>query len=166
MVTSLQLLLLALISEGVATPYDVYRRANISVGASLPALEKLLTEGFVKKRKPASRGRTQFEITAKGKSTLRSWPGIQQATVTEGTRDIEVLMRFATLAWTGNKKRVAIELLEDAAKNRRQKAMVQNVDLSSPASVYHWMRTISAQNRERAEILALRSIIRELRKSV
>jgi DNA-binding PadR family transcriptional regulator len=165
MVTSLQLLLLALISEGVATPYDLYRRANISVGASLPALEKLLADGFLKKGRPLSRGRMQYETTTKGKSILRSWPKIREAAMNEGTRDIEVLMRFATLAWTGNKKRVAFELLRAAANARGHDVMVQTVNLSSTASVYQWMRSISAQNRERAETLALRSIIRRLRKS-
>src|SRR5690348_6960280 len=92
----LELLVLALASRGLATPYDLKTSASISPGASIPVLNRLETGGYVRKGVGGPRNRQEYVITAKGNALLEnSWRKLFQAP--PGT-DIEAILRTAALA--------------------------------------------------------------------
>ena len=70
--TDLDLFVLALIDSGISTPYDLQKAAALSLGATIPALQRLLESGFVRQGKPGPRGRTDHRITAAGEKLLKT----------------------------------------------------------------------------------------------
>jgi hypothetical protein len=45
--TDLDLFVLALVADGISTPYELQKAAGLSQGATIPTLRRLLKEGFV-----------------------------------------------------------------------------------------------------------------------
>ena len=61
----LDFFVLAPIESGISTPYELKGAADISPGASIPALRRFVSERLVIQGKPGFRGRTDYQI---------SWP--------------------------------------------------------------------------------------------
>ena len=98
--TDLDLFVLALIADGVATPYELKQHAGLSPGATIPALDRLLQTGMVRQDKPGARGRIEYLVTRAGAKSLRtSW----HALVEKGpSGDLDSDLRVALLAcWSG-----------------------------------------------------------------
>jgi len=68
--STLELFLLALISRGVSTPYEFKAQAGLSVGATKPALERLLQNGLIKKGEKGSRSRVEYLLTSAGRRAV------------------------------------------------------------------------------------------------
>src|SRR3954454_16452382 len=68
--TDLDLFVLALIADGVATPYELKQHAGLSPGATIPALDRLLLAGMVRQGKPGPRGRIEYRVTRAGAKNL------------------------------------------------------------------------------------------------
>ena len=68
----LDLFVLALIDNGVSTPYDLKKAAGLSPGATIPVLRRLLESRMVLPGKPGARGRRNHKITAEGRRYLQS----------------------------------------------------------------------------------------------
>jgi DNA-binding PadR family transcriptional regulator len=76
----LNLFVLALIANGVTTPYELKTAAVLSPGATIPALARLLKDGFVIQSKPSPRGRADHRITTEGRHYIRGgWKELSRA---------------------------------------------------------------------------------------
>lgn len=113
----LDLFVLALIESGILTPYDFQRAANLSPGATIPALQRLLESGFVRQGKPGSRGRTEHRITAAGKRLLKT--GWRRLIQDGPSSDLDADLRIALLAlWVGGKRQLATDFLKQSAAKK------------------------------------------------
>jgi DNA-binding PadR family transcriptional regulator len=63
---------IALLLEGVSTPYELQSLAGLSPGATIPILQSLVEDGYVRAGRPGSRGRVAYVATGKGKKWLES----------------------------------------------------------------------------------------------
>jgi len=68
----LDLFVLALVSDSVATPYELKMAAGLSPGTTIPVLTRLMAASLVLLVKPGSRGRAEYRITADGRRYLKS----------------------------------------------------------------------------------------------
>ena len=145
----LDLFVLALVSEGVSTPYELKTAAGLSPGATIPALTRLLEAGFVHQGKPGPRGRTDHKITADCRRYLKSsWRQL----IDDGPRgDLNADLRVALLAlWVGGNRRLGADFLRQSAARKLQS--IGTVDEpDEPASLpqlalwYRRLRTASAE---------------------
>jgi DNA-binding MarR family transcriptional regulator len=72
--TVLEHFILSQLERGLETPYDLMRRAGVSLGASIPALRRLSAAGLVKKGREtseSSRPRHLYKLTADGMKQAR-----------------------------------------------------------------------------------------------
>lgn len=141
--SDLDLFVLALIESGVSTPYELKSAAEISPGASIPALRRLLSERLVVQGKPGSRGRTDYQITAQGHRRLKDrWREL----VDQGpSGDLDADLRVALLAlWIGKDRPLAAAFLRQSAAHRLNSVDRASID-ADPDSVpplAHWYRRL------------------------
>ncbi len=67
----LDLFLLALISQGIDTPYRMQSLAGISQGTSLQAIKRLLEHGLIRSSAEGSRRRKIWSLTRAGRNRLQ-----------------------------------------------------------------------------------------------
>ena len=117
--TDLDLFVLALIESGLATAYDLQIGAGLSPGATIPALRRLVADGWASQAKPGPRGRTEHRITiAGGRHLRRSW---QQLIEDGPSGDVDADLRIALLAFfAGGDRRLAAEFLRGSANKKRE----------------------------------------------
>jgi DNA-binding PadR family transcriptional regulator len=114
--SNLELFILAMIEQGVSTPYELQSTAGISVGASIPALRRLEKHGYVRRAEASARRKQPFTITAAGSKWLKSrWKAC-----VSGAPPLEMdgLLRVAFLAWIQADKARAVRVLKNAARAR------------------------------------------------
>jgi DNA-binding MarR family transcriptional regulator len=73
--SSLELFVLSCFDRGLETPYDLQRKAGLSLGATTPALKRLLKAGLLKKsiqNTATKRPRHHYSLTATGRGAARS----------------------------------------------------------------------------------------------
>ena len=132
--TDLDLFVLALNESGISTPYDLQRTANLSPGATIPALQRLLESGFVRMGKPGPRGRTDYRITPAGKKLLKS--GWRDLIEYGPSGDLDADLRVALLAlWLGKGRRLAADFLEKSAA-KKQASLQTLKESSEPGSEF------------------------------
>ncbi len=119
MITTLDLFVLMLIRDGVSTPYDMQVRANISTGATLPSIRRLLSNGLIKEAKKGPRGRREFSLTPSGRREVQS---VARSLDTEAPGDLESVLRLACMAVVDGKPASARELLLQAAAQYAQRS--------------------------------------------
>jgi DNA-binding PadR family transcriptional regulator len=125
--TSLDLLLLLLIHRGTNTPYLLRSRAGISLGASLPALKRLLGNRFIKKSKPGQRGKREFALTPAGHSQIANISQHLQSALAQPVTDVDSALRLAACAIFTGSSEVAVELLQKSADDfDRRSGKVRN----------------------------------------
>ena len=71
----LDLFVLALISSGVSTPYALQKKAGLSPGATIPAIQRLLQAGLIRHGKPGHGGGQSVESPQPGKDSSRAVGG-------------------------------------------------------------------------------------------
>jgi DNA-binding PadR family transcriptional regulator len=162
----LELFVLAMVLRGVNTPYQLLSAAGISQGASMPALGRLENAGYVRRGKPASRGRMEFTVTAAGRRYLQTgWRTLLELPV---SGDIETTLRAASLAvLSGADKKIVTTYLKSAAnakatdsKNRKAEAKQAKAVLGEQpdGGLYTWMLVMQATTRLAAEAKLLRQL--------
>src|SRR5581483_1473735 len=92
--SSFDIFLLVMVDLGVSTPYDLRERAGLSPGATIPALRRLQSRGYIKAGQTGSRGRTQYSATPKGKSHLQEHRDEHLGRVPD---DVDGILRLAAL---------------------------------------------------------------------
>ena len=163
MESSLELFLLALIDSGLATPYEFYNHAGISVGASLPALNSLLRQKLVSRGKAGNRRRMAYRLTGSGRTALKNWSTTQAPKQESG--DVASALRFSTLAYFLSSPAQAKQILERAGAHLAPNAEPPtNFDLSSPATAYKWMQSVRDQYRHEADLRSLNEIRKKLKR--
>jgi DNA-binding PadR family transcriptional regulator len=155
----LDLFLLALISEGIDTPYRMQSLAGISQGTSLQAIKRLLEHGLIRSSAEGSRRRKTWSLTRAGRNRLQrdSRPRASQGPINS---NFEGLLRTALLmAFVHGNFRSASSILS-AAATRPQKLNGDKTqkrgEVPEIASVYTRMRRLRMAQiaRVEAEILA------------
>ena len=162
----LELFVLALITRGIATTYDLKMSAAISPGASIPVLSRLQSNGLIKKGREGARNRQEYAVTAKGTALLEnSWKELFQA---PPSADLEVVLRIAALAvFLGEPKRSVAEYLSRASGQRRAlkvRKPARPAGATTPGEVFLWMRQVAAEGRSKTEAAILRKLASAVRR--
>jgi DNA-binding PadR family transcriptional regulator len=161
--SDLDLFILALIECGVSTPYELKTVADLSPGATIPALRRLVGGSLVVARTPGPRGRTGYAVTTEGRRYLKSgWCEL----ITAGpSGDLDADLRVALLAlWIGGNRRLAADFLRQSSHQR----LVATARVDEPASLpplalwYRRLRSASAQALGRGESAAALAMARAL----
>ena len=158
----LDLFVLALVESGLATAYELKTAADLSPGATIPVLRRLLDQGLVVQGKPGSRGRMAHKITAQGRVRLKSdWREL----IDEGpSGDLDADLRVALLAlWAGGDRGTAAKFLREAASQGVSAPRADDArdDLAAFPSLARWYRqlrlasTTVLAKRESAAALAM-----------
>jgi DNA-binding PadR family transcriptional regulator len=95
----LDVFVLSLLDRGLETPYDLYRQGGLSLGASTPALQRLVKADLVKRGESASatnRPRHEYRLTTSGKKAAQSaWKPFLDD---EPPSDLDSLLRVVDMA--------------------------------------------------------------------
>lgn len=165
----LDLFVLALLSEGVATPYELKQAAGLSPGATIPVLRRLADRGMVSVGRPGPRGRTGHRITAEGRRSLRS--GWRELVDDGPSGDLDADLRVALLALVvGNDRRLANNFLKLSAARKLEgisKREELELDTSLPplARWYRRLRSTSAKALVKGEAAAALAMAKALPRS-
>jgi DNA-binding PadR family transcriptional regulator len=161
----LDLFLLALISEGIDTPYRMQSLAGISQGTSLQAIKRLLKDGQVRSSAEGTRRRKAWSLTRAGRNQLQrdSRPRASQSPVNS---NFEALLRTALLmAFVHGDFRLASSILSVAA-TRPKKIMDETQkrgEVPEIASVYSRIRRLRMAQIARVEAEILEHLASDLR---
>jgi DNA-binding PadR family transcriptional regulator len=139
--SDLDLFVLALIADGVSTPYLLKTAANLSPGATIPALRRLLEGGLVGQAKAGSRGRADHRITVEGRRLLRD--GWRELIDRGPSGDLDADLRVALLAiWIGNDRRSAANFLKGSAARKLEaiRTLEELESIASTSALAHWYR--------------------------
>ncbi|MDT8067257.1 MAG: PadR family transcriptional regulator [Terriglobia bacterium] len=119
MKTNLELYILSLVRNGVATPYELNSRAGLSLGSTVPALARLESESLIKGSEPQSRNSRRYLLTSKGLRLLqREW----REQLTEETTDLDSILRITYLARQYGTSEAAAEYLSKAGNRLHARA--------------------------------------------
>lgn len=139
----LDLFVLALLNEGIATPYELKQAAGLSPGATIPVLRRLVERGMVSVGKPGPRGRTGHRITAEGRRFLKT--GWRELIDDGPSGDLDADLRVALLALVvGNDRRLAQDFLKQSAARKLEGISNREeveLDTSLPP-LAHWYRRL------------------------
>jgi DNA-binding PadR family transcriptional regulator len=168
--TDLDLFVLALIDGGVSTPYELQKTAGLSQGATMPALQRLLAAGLVRRGKPGVRRRTDYKVTAAGRKALKTgWLPLMEA---RPSGDIDSDLRVALLAILGGGDRqIAAEFLRESAyKKMAAQATAEPTaapgEIAPLARYYGEMRSAAAKALLTAECSVIRAMAESLPRSL
>jgi hypothetical protein len=145
--SDLDLFVLALVAEGLSTPYEMLVTAGLSPGATIPALRRLLTSGFVLQSKPGPRGRTVHRATATGRRHLKT--GWQPLIDAGPSGDLDADLRVALIALVvGRQRVVAVEFLRQSAALKRESSAKQQEPANSDSlpELAIWYRRLRAES--------------------
>jgi DNA-binding PadR family transcriptional regulator len=114
---------IALLLEGVSTPYELQSLAGLSAGATIPILQSLVEDGHVRAGKPGTRGRVAYVVTSKGKKWLEEvWPSLLQ----DGpSGDLDSDLRVFLIALRAGKDRARAEAFLRSGLEHRQEALAE-----------------------------------------
>ncbi len=166
--TNLEVLILALVQRGLETTYDLHMRAEISVGATLPALARLEKAGLVKATRGTRRSR-RYELSSAGSTVLNAEV---RSIAQEIPADLEGILRVAYLLSLTRPVQFVQAFLRRAAQDRtrmrgdaERKAQALAATPDS-LSIHGWMRAAVASKRLAAEARAANQLARLLGRKV
>ncbi len=159
--TTLELLVLGLVKQGIKTAYELKARAGISVGASHPLLKRLEQAGLLRCRRAQSgRHRQEFMLSAQGRALLKTATARQiRKARSEPPWDTESLLRIAAIGILSGRPREAKAVLAGAI--RKFAEPTRKVSPKPPTTLagqYQWMITLLQRRRRRADAEVLREI--------
>jgi DNA-binding PadR family transcriptional regulator len=119
--TDLDLFILALVNEGVATAYEMKVEAGLSPGATLPAITRLQNLGYLSAGEVGARNRTQLNLSRSGRTFLNtSWKRLLNGPVPS---DLDSIIRIAVIGGMQGANRDAIRsFLKRASQDRHSKS--------------------------------------------
>ncbi len=127
----LDLFLLTLVRDGLRTPYEWQARAGVSLGASLPAVKRLLEDGLATEAN-GSRGRREFRSTRSGRQALQHIDLNLEQALDEGPRGLESVLRLACIAISESKIEIAKKLVVQAAQEHAKRSRLAGRRASRP----------------------------------
>jgi DNA-binding PadR family transcriptional regulator len=168
--TTLELLLLSLVDRGWKTLYRLKDAAGISVGAALPALNRLQDRGLLKRAEVAARNKQEFDVTSAGmKAMTREMKRLLQECRETSPNDVESVLRLAALAFFSKRRGTAVSLLNNAGEARRRLAKLRseeigNVVATDLAILYRRMGEACEAARSEAEAEAMITLAAQLKR--
>jgi DNA-binding PadR family transcriptional regulator len=168
--TTLEVLLLAMVDQGWKTPYRLKEAAGISVGAALPALNRLQGRGLLKRAEVAARNKQEYELTAAGKKAMTSeLKRLLKEYRETPPHDSESALRLAALAFFSKRRGIAASLLKNTGEARRRLARLKaeevgRVVATDLAALYRRMGEACEAARSQAEAEALISLASQLKR--
>lgn len=166
--TSLELLLLALVDRGWKTPYRLKEAAGISVGAALPALNRLKDRKLLQKAELGARNKQEFEVTSAGRKAItREMKNLINQARETPPGDVESVLRLAGLAFFSKRPGIAVSLLKSAGESGRRLAKLKaeqadQLVAGDLASLYRTMNEICEAARSQAESEAMITLASKL----
>ncbi len=130
----LEMFLLGLVKEGLITPYDWQAKGKVSLGASLPAAQRLVEAGLLRKVKKGPHGRHEFGLTDNGRDELADLRRYVKDASDQPFGDLESVVRLACLAMMLNKTGTAKKLLLEASEEHRHRARLARKRAASRAA--------------------------------
>jgi DNA-binding PadR family transcriptional regulator len=130
----LDVFVLSLLDRGLETPYDLHRQGGLSLGASTPALQRLVKAGLIERAEgePArNRPRHEYRLTPSGKQSARSvW---KQFLDDAPPSDLDSLLRVVDMAahYRADKRKIFSFLSRAIA---RKSQLAQHAGLSFSAT--------------------------------
>jgi DNA-binding PadR family transcriptional regulator len=119
--SDLRAFVIALLLEGVSTPYELQSLAGLSPGATIPILQSLVEDGHVRAGKPGTRGRVAYVVTPKGKKWLES---VSPSLLQEGpSGDLDSDLRVFLIAVRVGRERARAEAFLRSGLAHRQDAL-------------------------------------------
>lgn len=166
--SDLELFVLALVQQGLATKYDLREKAGISLGSTSPVLDRLETDGFIKASEEGARRSRRFSITTKGANLLKQgWASYLH----ERPNDIDSVLRIAYLAWMNGDTRACVEFMKKSAQALRGSASSREAEAdrlelmigeTPDGDAFRWLRTRSDAARRQAEADTLLDMCKEI----
>jgi DNA-binding MarR family transcriptional regulator len=167
--TTLELLLLAILKRGPATNYFALERQwGLSIGTTHPALAKLRKANLVEVKASTGGKAGSISLTRRGQQALDAgW-----RTCFAAARGPEGMIRAVTVAallGTAHEKRQAAGAAREAAARRKSAAAKRRVDVedfspqkSTPLGLHRWMAALLDSATWEAQAAVLEEIAREL----
>jgi DNA-binding PadR family transcriptional regulator len=161
MSTSLELFVLAMVRQGLATPYELKTKAGLSLGSTVPVLARLEKDLLVKASEKGARRSRKFSITAKGTKTLTN--GWAEQLAMDHT-DLDSILRIASLAWLHGDIKACQEFMKRSAKGLHDWAgslraeadrLAARVGKSPDGDTFVWLRTYCEAARAETDAEAL-----------
>jgi len=118
----LDMYLLGLVRGGLITPYDWQSKGRVSLGASLPAVKRLLKAGLLERTRLGPHDRHEHALTNKGDDELDRLSGYVRRAQDEVPKDLESVVRLACLATVAGRAATAKKFLMEAADYHRKRA--------------------------------------------
>jgi DNA-binding PadR family transcriptional regulator len=168
--TTLEVLLLSLVDRGWKTLYRLKDAAGISVGAALPALNRLHDRGLLKRAEVAARNKQEFDVTSSGKKALTSeMKRLLQEYRETPPNDAESALRLAALAFFSKRRGIAVSLLKRTGEARRRLAKLRseeigNVVATDLAALYRRMGEACEAARSEAEAEAMIALAGQIKR--
>jgi DNA-binding PadR family transcriptional regulator len=152
--SDLRAFVIALLLEGISTPYELQSLAGLSPGATIPILQSLIEDGHVRAGKPGTRGRVAYVVTSKGKKWLKAiWPTLLQ----DGpSGDLDSDLRVFLIAVRVGKDRVRAEAFLRNAIAHRQETLAELAKLREEGSRV-WLADHYVSLRSRATTAILKA---------
>jgi DNA-binding PadR family transcriptional regulator len=172
MSTSLELFVLAMVRQGLATPYELKTKAGLSLGSTVPVLARLEKDAFVKASEKGARRSRKFSITAKGTKTLTN--GWAEQLATDHT-DLDSILRVASLAWLHGDIMACQDFMKRSAKglhgwagSLRAEAdrIAAKIGESPDGDTFVWLRTYCEAARAETDAAALIELSDRISKKV
>jgi len=91
----LELFVLAMLRQGLTTPYRLMVDGSVSLGASRPVLRRLEQAGLVRKGSRGGRRKQEFNLTATGRAALSR--GLRNLPASAMPADAESVLRLVAL---------------------------------------------------------------------
>jgi DNA-binding PadR family transcriptional regulator len=161
MSSSLELFVLAMVQQGLATPYELKTKAGLSLGSTVPVLARLEKDALVKASKAGARRSRKFTITSEGKTALSQ--GWEEQLATEHT-DLDSILRVAFLAWVRGDVKACQQFMQRSADGLRGWAgslraeadrLAAKLGESPDGDTFVWLRTHCEAARAKTDAAAL-----------
>ncbi len=124
-ISVLELFLMSCVERGLTSQYAMLRQASVSLGASTPALKRLVSSGRLSRLKPnttSARLRHEYKIARKGVSELRKEIAGHLA-ASDAAHDLDSVLRIVDMARRyGTPHATVVSFLQRASEHRKQLA--------------------------------------------
>jgi DNA-binding PadR family transcriptional regulator len=147
----LDLFILTLLDRGLETPYDLQRQGGLSLGSTVPALQRLAAAGLIRKRESSGtskRPRHSYQLSALGRNRAKN--GWKTRLKSPNQMDLDAVLRVAYMAQYYNARTADIvEFFKAAVSERRVPTSSRLLDSDGKSSSLGHMPTLRAWNAAR-----------------
>ena len=158
-----ELLVLTLIERGVATGYSLSSQAGLSLGTTLPLLNRLTKASLIRIGDEGPRGRREYTLTQAGRKVLQS-EGAEL--ISRPPTDLDSALRTVFVAFPLIEKTRRVKFLRDVILHLRALAEARALEgnrtaAPTTAERYRSMKRQAEVQRLRADIVTLEALFRD-----